>query len=246
MIINYFEEYTNEDRYSIITPKSDLIYTTRDPHSTPKFRETFGTSFRRHNYKLPECFAQTTRFDGCTTLLKQQTISEEEVTPRYEYKRVGLFKKEPILCLDSHIEKHIETTPIVKGLEILGNVNSDGEIWYNSGYGRILLDEITGLPRLKRLPQTIDEVLDIIKVDPRYIEIINPSWDFINDDAVKTITRSVDSSFQDLIKCQDTWGVPKTEEELQNRKDYENFLFDKSSQFVSKYKELNNESTNQG
>ena len=149
MVINYFK--SDEDNFdaSYIFPKSGLFVISDDPVDNPEFEKNLSVIHHfEHNYRMPGAFNDTSRFRSTSIICSKRVEVEEKVSSHYEYKRVGLFKKEPVLCMDSHKEKKVIEEPLVKGLEVLGSVhNGTGEIWYSHGYSRIIIDGNTGLSK---------------------------------------------------------------------------------------------------
>ena len=238
MIINYFELRENEHG-KYIAPKSNLILVAGGPCGHKEFYENFTVTDPKSNHPIPKELRRG-RFheSGIATtsmIMRKETIVEETTSSHYEYKRVGLFKKEPVLCIDTHKTPKTITKPLTEGLEILGQIGN-GEIWFDSGYDRIAMNEKTGLPRLRRNPQTVDEAIELIHADPRYIEIMNPTWEFLDDDAVKKITLAVGESFEIFSKYQNDFSIEYTEQEKQNRDNFENQLLKATKKFADEYK----------
>ncbi len=242
MIISWFERQESKDGNFFVAPKSNLIFVATDPCGSEKFKENFTVTRHTSEHPIPEEFERGHLNDygkaATSMIMRKRTVVEETTSSHYEYKRVGLFKKEPVLCMDTHKTTKTVQEPLTEGLETLGRIKGNGELWFGSGYARIVMDGKTGLPKLDRNPQTVDEAIKLIHTDPRYIEIMNPTWEFLDDHAVKRITLAVGESFEKFLKYQNDFGIEYTEQEKQNRDNFENQLLKAAKKFADEYKKL--------
>ena len=166
----------------------------------------------------------------------KEILSKQNVHVPKELK-AGLFKKKQPYTV---IEEKITTkfVPDIEGVYIVGktSLNGNSDIITN-GYGLNLeIDPETRLPRIKQ-PSTLEEAIDLIMIDPRFISSLDPYAEYCTENNVKTLIRAVKTSFVKLTYEQGKYGVEFTEQERTARTKFSTNLLQRTMEFSTKVKE---------
>lgn len=176
--------------------------------------------------------------DGCYSMVSvgKEILSKQNVHVTKELKS-GFFKKKQEYTV---VEEKITTkfVPDIEGVYIVGktSLNGNSDIITN-GYGLNLeLDPETRLPRIKQ-PSTLEEAIDLIMIDPRFISSLDPYAEYCTENNVKTLIRAVKSSFVKLTYEQGKYGVEFTVQERTARTKFSTNLLKRTMEFSTKVKE---------
>ena len=179
--------------------------------------------------------------DNCYFMVSigKDLLSKESVHVPKELKS-GLFKKkQPYTVLEEQITTKF--VPDIEGVYIVGKnaLNGSSDVITN-GYGLNLeIDPETRLPKIKQ-PNTLEEAIDLIMVDPRFISSLDPYAEYCTENNVKTLIMAVKSSFVKLTCEQGKYGVEFTEKERNARTKFSTNLLQRALDFSTKVKEALN------
>lgn len=182
--------------------------------------------------------------DGCYSMVSvgKEILSKQNVHVKKELKS-GFFKKKQEYTVVEEVIK-AQFVPDIEGVYIVGYLSLSNSTGVNNVISNrhglnLELDPETRLPKINQ-PKTIEEAIDLIMVDPRFISSLDPDAEYFTKDAEKTakiLLNAVKSSFVKLTNKQSEYGVEFTEKERNARTKFSLDLLQRAYGFSQRVKE---------
>ena len=166
--------------------------------------------------------------DVCHTILVPCTEKEQKKITRVN----RLFGTKDVETVEKVIDK--------KGFGIASSGFMQGDVcfFYNEEGQKVFLriDENTLAPKLRYQPSDVQEIIDIVKLDPRLLSQIDPTG--LNLQSIENITSAAAQAYANIMMYQSQYGVEMSEEELKEREEYKNVCQETLNMFMKRWRKI--------
>ena len=203
MVIDYSKSYINEDgtrRESPIVVTGDYPSMFYEPYNSMYVLEDVLANGEKRNHICTPCITETK-----TSVEKESGIK-------------GLLGK----------TKEVQKSVVVGQMpSILVHSHCNGNVYYLTRNGfdsakednYIALDPKTGMPKIVKQPDSVDKIVALIEVDPRYVSQIDVAHIKSSSDR-KMIAEAVKRGVKNVLEYQVSLGVKFDEKESEAREQY--------------------------